>query len=52
VSKVSGEWRIREAEEIWSVAEILNASLLPGGFLGWIMASIVRKVGNDNWKDE
>ncbi|KAI8584573.1 hypothetical protein K450DRAFT_216967 [Umbelopsis ramanniana AG] len=60
VSKVSGEWRIREAEEIWSVAEILNASLLPGGFLlrflrpviGWIMTSIVRKVGNDNWKDD
>jgi hypothetical protein len=60
VSKVSGVWRIQEAEEIWSVAEILNASILPGGYLlrflrpllGFIMSSIVRKVGNDNWKDD
>jgi hypothetical protein len=60
VSSSTGEYKIREAEELWSVAELMNASLLPGGFLlrflrpliGCIMVKAVKTVGNDHWKEE
>jgi hypothetical protein len=60
VSNSSGEYKIRECEELWSVAELMNASLLPGGFLlrflrpliGCIMVKAVKTVGSDDWKED
>jgi hypothetical protein len=60
LNKNGQEWKIQSAEEIWSVAEIVNASILPGGFflkflrplIGYIITSLVKKVGNNEWKDD
>lgn len=60
LNKKGQEWKIQSAEEIWSVAEIVNTSILPGGFflkflrpaIGFVITSVVRKIGNNEWKDD